>query len=508
MQNTNNYLTNIRKYTILYVLFIIIIFVGIFFFNYSFISLSVDKGVSVTIANVINGTVSNINTGFNVVPKGTYVVGANRSDEQTKQTIEARPFSFQNVSLKLNPQKQLYKIASDTKSCVYGDVEEMRRGIIYSYDCNYLTQSFYSNFSESITNQPLNDSYNLMFAVPYKDGVIGINFPTEGGPIVVSLGYVSKTKEASFKISLSNASDLTEKNTKITVSDNKIFILNTSTGRVWVFNNILTSKNASQTTIKIPRTNSDLVNLQAYKDRLFVFTGVQPSINRVASDGLVGGTLYVFSLNNSLPEKNINIDDSKLTTSLFNFSVINKDTFVAMSPDSGGTVIVTLKKNTLSTTNILPGSTASIVHNGLVYILDNNGSVYRYSVGNRCLYLVYASKNTKITSIQSSGDFVILTGYSKSDGSQSQQTFLLENTDAKPGFKLSDVLPYTQPGELVPYSRVDYFGRQITIITSSPASIHTGSESIDNDGVKQAVDRGLMDSGVDLNKYPPKYIYR
>lgn len=501
----NYYIKRFRKYVLYYVGAILIITIVFFIFNYSIVNIQTEDGSIVQFNNQDEGKNIKGNIGLNLLKKAEYQIVSKKDSRETRQVVSLGPLQlFHQSNLPLVNQKKLYKISSSQEGCIYGSRSEMLSGITYGFSCNDFQYIAYNNIGETIVDKVIYDPFKASFATNYKDGIVGIEFPSETDATKTFIKYMSSSENTSIDISRFK---LSSKNTLLYVDDRYIYILDTYNKKLYTIKD-LSENSIEERYLEFPRTLASNISLSFYNSTIYLYSPSTPRGDGSISDLTPGGSLYIYK-NTSKPEKILNINDQKISPNFYGFSIFdNSNSIVGNFFSSGNANILSINGDSISLKNILYNAQNSIKYINKLYITTVDGSVYRYDKNLNVSFLVFKSNNTKIIDLTKITDKnIILSGYSINDDSNSKISFLLSDDNYKEGQRLEDFLPYrSNSTNIAPY-KIDYYGNNIIASTKAPVSIRSDSDTDDNELNKLYIESVIRDNGIDLSKYRLSFIF-
>ena len=441
--------------------------------------------------------------GLKILHKDRYVFEIADGNKLSRQSKSLKAFKINRIDLSLSEQKQVYKIASDTKDCIYGDRQDiLGTGTVYSYDCPIFTQIAVSNPNNLYTYLTEQD-YGLKLTVPYQSGVVGIKeiekapdeTPTED--IRTHMIYVNKTQGKDIII---NGIKYVDGATKLSKHNDRVFIYNSDEGKLAIVSNIESAPRVSIYQLNPPANTYKLFTMDVNNWGLYM--GWVKLVDIEQAEGATEGLIQKYDLTGDKPLLKMEAKTTSkeiINNYLGDFIVIGNDKIAATSVEDGLSVVIfDLVKGKIIKRDLLINAQKIVRDGNNYYVLSSDGKVFVYLPQQDLLQLVFDSDFLNVQSINMIEAGLVIKGKTNSG---LDSTLLMDKHEPAKYPRFEGSLPYEYSVNNNPYFVIDYWKDEIYVTTPPSYMLEVPIQEIHKE-----VNSYLSKNGILLNQ--TSIIYR
>ncbi len=446
----------LRKYIIIGFLALLVLEGIYFIFTHSFVVVKTNQsitGAKLYLSRLGEDNANQTSPGLHLVKTGDYILSARKDISMAKQPFHIGIFQVKKVGVTIDPQKQAFKIASGAEQCPAGSLNDMRKGILISYDsydCRHLSTAFINTFTKrSVKNQLVTGEYNIDASEvqPFKNGVVGLV-----GSDIKGLSFVYINSSGLKTINLSEYTpDTNVGDYKLSVDNNKLYLFNVAKKTLFTFDSLNSKPSKANLSLKNEGSQTRPRQFQVQDGRIYI---VSTSAKKTHTEKFDKGNLYIYNTSGKL-ENMINVDN--YINNVIGFSALSANTFIS-KPVGANAYVFKLKNGKLSLYDTLFNVDQAVSAKHYAYLLID-GDIYEYKP-NGTESLVFHSPNIQVSSLRVVGPRLLFNGQLTSGENPINLTYMLTDKPVKSQLdRMENYLPYP-PTPLV--SWMDYLGNKIT----------------------------------------------
>lgn len=431
-----------RKYLYLYFALSVLLMLFLFFRSHSIVYIDIQASSKPTIyfSKLGGDGREGISNGLHILPTGDYFMEATAGNAAVAKNLNIRPVFTPAIRLAIKPQKQAQHVARATGDCLFGDINNYKKGEVVSYNCDppqTVTRNIYDTYSK---RSVLYETY-MEQPTPYKDGLIGL-VDGDAGIYLVTADANSTTNVALGKHLKSGLLSY-----RLAVNNNTLYLLDTERSELLVFS----SPSAKPNVIDVSSATINEYSVLGISNQHITIT----SPLDIPEESDTGKEAAVSLFNKS--GRYIFSQDFK--DGLDTMHPINERFFYAATPES--LHIFELNGSKFKLQQSIPKVVDTLHINGTLYIVIDGG-VYTYNPSDQSLGLIFKASSVTITQLTNISNTLTMTGFSLNENNPANQVYVLgtqEQPIDKP--RLEDKVPYGDKNSSAAW--MDYFGDQAHI---------------------------------------------
>lgn len=431
-----------RKYIYLYLTLSVLLMLFLFFRSHSIVYIDIQANSKPTVyfSKLGGDGREGIGNGLHILPTGDYFMEATAGNAAVAKNLNLRPVFTPAIRLDIKPQKLAQHVARGTGDCLFGKIDDYKKGVVLSYNCDppqTVTRNIYNTYSK---RSVLYDTY-MEHPTPYKDGLIGL-IDGDAGIYLVTANASSTTNIAVGRYLKSGLPSY-----HLAVNNNTLYLLDTERSELLVFS----SPGAKPSVIDVSSATINEYSVLGISNQHITITS--PLDIPEESDTGKEAVVSLFSKNGKY------ILRQEFKDGLDTMHPINERFFYAATPES--LQIFELNGSKFKLQQSIPKVVDTLQIDQTLYVIIDGG-VYTYNPSDKSLRLIFRSSSVTITQLTNISNALVMTGFSLNENNPATQVYVVEAQDQpinKP--RLEDKVPYGDKNSSAAW--MDYFGDQAHI---------------------------------------------